>query len=64
MLNEEYNVLIMNLKNSIMMIAGLILAFLAPIVPLLILVGVAIAADTIFGIIHPPISPLEILSMR
>ena len=52
MLNEQYNVLIMNLKNSIMMIAGIVLAFLAPIVPLLILVGVAIAADTIFGIIR------------
>ena len=47
MLNEQYNVLIMNLKNSCLMIAGIVLAFLAPIVPLLILVGVAIAADTI-----------------
>lgn len=52
MLNEEYNVLIMNLKNSCTMVAGIILAFLAPIVPLLILVGIAIAADTIFGIIR------------
>ena len=52
MLNEEYNVLLMNLKNSIMMIAGIILAFLMPIVPLMIIVGIAIAADTIFGIIR------------
>lgn len=41
----------MNLKSSIGAVAIIIVAFLTPIAPLLILVGLAIGADTIFGLI-------------
>jgi len=52
MLNEQYNQLILNIRNSSITIVGILLTFLTPIIPLLILVGIAIAADTIFGIIR------------
>jgi len=51
MLSEQYNQLILNIRNSSITIVGMLLTFLTPIIPLIILVGVAIAADTIFGII-------------
>jgi len=43
--------LFVNLKASILAIAGIIIAFLTPIIPLLIIIGAAIFFDTIFGII-------------
>jgi hypothetical protein len=43
-------VLIMNLKTQIFAIIAMIIAFFAPIGPLLIIVGLAIFADTLFGI--------------
>ncbi len=52
MLNEQYNQLILNIRNSSITIVGILLTFLTPIIPLIILVGIAIAADTIFGIIR------------
>jgi len=42
----------MNLKNCFTVIGGIILAFLMPIVPLILIVGAAITADTILGIIR------------
>lgn len=44
-------VLFMNFKTQIFAIAAMIIAFFAPIGPLLIIVGLAIFADTLFGII-------------
>lgn len=47
MLNEQF----LNIRNSSITIVGMLLTFLTPIIPLIILVGVAIFLDTIFGII-------------
>jgi len=49
--NELLNVLLMNLKSSFMSLLIIVAAFFAPIGPLLVLVGLAIASDTLFGII-------------
>jgi len=49
--NELLNVLLMNLKSSFMSLLIIVAAFFAPIGPLLVLVGLAIFADTFFGIL-------------
>ena len=41
-----------NLKVSILAVGGIILAFLMPIIPLILIVGGAIFLDTIFGILR------------
>lgn len=48
-MTRELIILLTNLKESFVAILAMILAFLSPIVPLLLLVGVAIALDTILG---------------
>jgi hypothetical protein len=45
------NELLYNIKSQVLVIIGIIIAFLSPIGPLLITVGLAIIADTIFGLI-------------
>lgn len=50
MILSTLTVLFMNLKTQIFAIAAMIIAFFAPIGPLLIIVGLAIFADTLFGI--------------
>ncbi len=40
----------MNIKNSLFAIGGIILAFITPIIPLILIVGVAISMDTCIGI--------------
>jgi len=45
------NELMLNLKTQILAIFAMIIAFFAPIGPLLIIVGLSIIADTIFGLI-------------
>ncbi len=58
------NVLIMNLKSSLGAVLIILLAFLTPIAPLLILVGLAIGADTIFGIVRSVKKKRAITSRR
>jgi hypothetical protein len=58
------NELISNLKTQIMVILGIIVAFLSPIGPLLITVGLAIAADTLFGLIKAYKRKQKITSRR
>ncbi len=50
MIREQTTTLIMTLKNSIITIYGIIIAFLMPIIPLIIIVGVAIVLDAIISI--------------
>jgi hypothetical protein len=50
MLHQEYQILIMNIKNSFITIGAIVLAFLMPIIPLMLIVGAAIMFDTAFGI--------------
>lgn len=54
----------MNIKSSIGAVLIIILAFLAPIAPLLILVGFAIGADTLFGIVRSVKKKRAITSRR
>lgn len=54
----------MQLKTQIFAIIAMILAFFAPIGPLLIIVGLAIFADTIFGIIKSYKRKVKITSRR
>ena len=49
---HQTTVLLMNIKASTCAILGILLAFFLPIVPLLLIVGAAIALDTIFGIVR------------
>lgn len=58
------SVLIMNLKSSLGAVVIILLAFLTPIAPLLILVGFAIGADTIFGIVRSVKKKRAITSRR
>lgn len=50
MLISELSTLLMKIKLSITGIIAIIIAFLVPIIPLILIVGVAILADTILGI--------------
>lgn len=52
MILSELTVLTMNLKTSIIMIGAIILAFLSPIIPLILIVGLCMVLDTIAGIIR------------
>ena len=58
------SVLIMNLKSSLGAVLIILLAFLTPIAPLLILVGLAIGADTLFGIVRSVKKKRAITSRR
>ena len=44
--------LMSNLKVSTLAILGIVLAFLMPIIPLILIVGAAIGLDTVFGILR------------
>lgn len=44
--------LLLNLKASLIAVFGIILAFLMPIIPLILIVGAAIVLDTFFGILR------------
>jgi hypothetical protein len=50
MLQYQASLLLINLKSSYIALFGILLAFLTPIVPLILLVGVAIGFDTVSGI--------------
>lgn len=50
MLISEMSILVSKIKVSSWAIIGLIIAFLVPIVPLILIVGIAILVDTIMGI--------------
>lgn len=50
MIKTQTTILIMNLKTSLSAVFGIVLAFLMPIIPLMLTVGAAIAIDTICGI--------------
>jgi len=52
MIHSELTVLLMNLKTSIIMIIAIITAFLAPIIPLILIVGLCMSLDTICGILR------------
>jgi hypothetical protein len=54
----------MQLKTQILVIIGIIIAFLTPIAPLLITVGLAIVADTLFGLIKAYKRKQKITSRR
>ena len=54
----------MNLKSSVISFAVIIAAFFAPIVPLVILVGISIFVDTLFGIIKAKKRKQKITSRR
>lgn len=43
--------LILNIKSSLTAIFGIILAFIAPIIPLLLITFLAVAVDLVFGIL-------------
>jgi hypothetical protein len=51
MLNE-LQILITKIKISTSGIIGVIIAFLTPIIPLILIVGFAIALDTLFGVLR------------
>jgi len=51
MILSELTVLTMKIKTSLVAVIGIVMAFLVPIIPLLLIVGGAILLDTIFGII-------------
>jgi len=51
MLKTQTTILLMNIKASLTAIIGIVLAFLTPIIPLMLTVGAAIAIDTVCGII-------------
>ena len=52
MLKSETSMLLMNIKTSAMAVLGIIVAFLTPIIPLILIVGAAIMADTLFGVLR------------
>lgn len=51
MIKTQTTILIMNIKASLTAIIGIVLAFLTPVIPLMLTVGAAIAIDTVCGII-------------
>ena len=51
-MTEQINILAISIKKSFLSIYGIIIAFLMPIIPLIIIVGVAIFVDSIFGILR------------
>ena len=51
-MKQQLSLLASNLKNSILAAYGIIIAFLTPIIPLMIIVFGAIILDTIFGVLR------------
>jgi hypothetical protein len=51
-MHQESILLFMKIKASVSAIIGIVLAFLLPIIPLMLIVGAAIALDTIFGVVR------------
>lgn len=51
-MQRETLLLIMKIKASLTTIFGIIIAFLMPIIPLMLIVAAAIALDTIFGVVR------------
>lgn len=62
--SDTLTVLFMNLKTQIFAIIAVIIAFFSPIAPLLIIVGLAIFADTLFGILKSYKRKQKITSRR
>ena len=51
-MKQQLSLLASNLKNSILAAYGILIAFLTPIIPLMIIVFGAIILDTIFGVLR------------
>jgi len=64
MLISEMSVLVSKIKISTWAVIGIITAFLAPIIPLILMVGFAIIADTIFGIYKAKKLNIQITSRK
>lgn len=63
-MKQQLSLLASNLKNSILAFYGIALAFLTPIIPLMVIVFGAILLDTVFGILRARKVKEEITSRR
>lgn len=64
MIRNQTILLIMNIKASFFAVIGIVIAFLTPIIPLMIIVGAAIAVDTFCGILKAVKTKQDITSRK